>query len=192
MTIPSFDARGLLPPFLGLDETTPARSPYDAMMSELVAALGTTPERQNLLYGLIEYRALLRNFGYIDATQFIDGSFVENVEGREGRAPGDIDVFTFAALPVQYHGNPALWASAGFPQWQSEIVNQTLNKQRYQLDTYGAIVSHGGLMGMMNATIYWYSLFSHKRVTHDWKGFVRIPLNPLDDQAARQMIVSGP
>jgi hypothetical protein len=191
-TIPLFDARGLLPPFLGADETTPQRSPYDVTMSEVVAALGASPERQNLLFGLIEYRALLNGFGYLHGLQFVDGSFVENVEVREGRQPGDIDVMTFAMLPVPYQGDPALWATTGFPQWQGEVVNQPLNKQRYQLDTYGVIVDHGGPLGMMNATIYWYSLFSHKKVTRDWKGFVRIPFNAADDLAARGMIVSGP
>jgi hypothetical protein len=192
MTIPPFDARGFLPPFLGADATTALRSPYDATMTELVTALGTTPERQNLLFGLIEYRALLHGFGYHYALQFVDGSFAENVEVREGRPPGDIDVFTFAMLPVQYHGDGVLWATIGFPQWENEVVNKGLNKQRYQLDTYGVIVDQVGPLGVMNATIYWYGLFSHKKVTQDWKGFVRLPLNPRDDQAARAMIVSGP
>jgi hypothetical protein len=192
MTIPAFDGRGFLPPFLGGDETTHARSPYDATMSELVAALGTTPARQNLLFGLLEYRMLLGSFGYTNGIQFIDGSFVENVETREARDPGDIDIFSFMMLPAQYHGNVPLWQSTGFPQWTGEIVNQGLNKLRYRLDTYGIVVDHGGPQGLMDATIYWYSLFSHKKVTHDWKGFVRIPMNPADDQAALASIVSGP
>ncbi len=192
MAIPAFDGRGLLPPFLGADETTPARSPYDATMGELVAALGTTPARQNLLFGLLEYRKLLGSFGYTGGVQFIDGSFVENVEAREGRDPGDIDVFSFVMLPLQYRGNIPLWQSTGFPQWTGEIVNQALNKQRYRLDTYGVVVDQGGPLDLMNATIYWYSLFSHKRVTHDWKGFVRIPMNPADDRAALASIISGP
>jgi hypothetical protein len=190
MTIPPFDGRGFLPPFLGANATTPQRSPYDATMSELVGALATSSERENLIFGLIEYRALLNGCGYVDGLQFVDGSFVENIELREGRQPGDIDVFTFAMPAAQYVGNAALWASTGFPQWQGQIVNQALNKQRYQLDTYGMIVDHP--LRVMNETIYWYSLFSHKKVTHDWKGFVRIPLNPADDQIARTMIVSGP
>jgi hypothetical protein len=176
VTIPAFDGRGFLPPFLGTDATTPSRSPYDATMSELVVALGTTPTRQNLMFGLLKYRELLDAFGYTHGFQFIDGSFVENVEAREARDPGDIDVFSFLMQPAQYVGNVALWQSTGFPQWGAEVVNQTLNKQRYHLDAYGMIVDQGGPLDMMNATIYWYSLFSHKKVAQDWKGFVRIPL----------------
>jgi hypothetical protein len=192
MALPAFDGRGLLPPFLGADETTPARSPYDATMGELVVALGTTPARLKLLFGLLKYRKLLGSFGYTVGFQFIDGSFVENVEIRESRDPGDIDVFGFMMQPAQYVGNVALWQSTGFPQWTGEVVNRSLNKQRYLLDAYGIVVDQGGPLEIMNATIYWYSLFSHKKVTHDWKGFVKIPLNPADDQAALASIVSGP
>ena len=103
-------------------------------MGELVAALGTTPARQNLLFGLLEYRKLLGSFGYTNGVQFIDGSFVENVETREAKDPGDIDVFSFMMLPAQYRGNDPLWQSTGFPQWAGEIVNQNLNKQRYGVD----------------------------------------------------------
>jgi hypothetical protein len=192
VAIPAFDGRGFLPPFLGADETTPSRSPYDATMSELVVSLGTTPPRQNLIFGLLRYRELLGSFGYTSGVQFIDGSFVEDVETREARDPGDIDVFSFLMQPAQYVGNVALWQSMGFPQWAAEVVNQNLNKQRYQLDTYGMVVDQGGPLEMMNATIYWYSLFSHKKVAQDWKGFVIIPLNPADDQMALASIVSGP
>src|SRR5438128_1228261 len=100
-------------------------------MSELVVALGTTPVRENLLFGLLEYRALLVSFGYTQGVQFIDGSFVENVEAREARDPGDIDVFSFLMQPARYVGNVALWQAIGFPQWAGEVVNRDLNKQRY-------------------------------------------------------------
>jgi hypothetical protein len=192
MVIPAFDGRGFLPPFLGADATTPARSPYDATISELTATLGSTPERNNLLIGLIKYRELLRSFGYTQGVQFVDGSFVENVETREARDPGDIDVFSFLIRPPQYQGNDPLWQATGFPQWVGEVVNFALNKQRYNVDTYAIAVDQGGPLQLIDATIYWYSLFSHKKVTQDWKGFLRVPLNPADDQAALAAIVSGP
>lgn len=161
-------------------------------MTELVSTLGSTPERCNLLFSLLQYRSLLHSFGYVDGVQFIDGSFVENVETREGRNPRDIDIFSFLIRPSQYRGNDPLWQSTGFPQWVGEIVNQSLNKQRYQLDTYAIAVDQTGPLQLMNETIYWYSLFSHKRVTQEWKGFVVVPLNVSDDQAALLAITSGP
>jgi len=160
-------------------------------MTELVSMLGGTPERCNLLFSLLKYRSLLHSFGYVDGVQFIDGSFVENVETREGRDPRDIDIFSFLIRPVQYHGNDPLWQSTGFAQWTGEIVNQSLNKQRYQLDTYAIAVDQAGPLQLMNETIYWYSLFSHKRVTQEWKGFVAVPLNASDDQTALSAIISG-
>ena len=192
MVIPAFDGRGYLPPFLGADATTPARSPYDTTMSEMVAALGTSPERSNLLVGLIKYRELLGSFGYIHGVQFVDGSFVENVETREARSPGDIDVFSFLIRPPQYQSNVPHWQATGFPQWMNEVVNFALNKQRYNIDTYAIAVDQHGPLQLINETIYWYGLFSHKKVTQDWKGFLRLPLNPSDDQSALAAIVLGP
>jgi hypothetical protein len=192
MVVPPFDGRGLLPPFLGANATTPARSPYETTISELVVALGTTPERYNLLFGLIKYRQLLDSLGYTQGVQFVDGSFVENVEIRESRSPGDIDVFSFLIRPPQYQGNDPLWQTTGFPHWVNEVVNFALNKQRYNIDTYAIAVDQHGPLQLINDTIYWYGLFSHKKVTQDWKGFVTVPLSPSDDQVALAAIVSGP
>ena len=185
--VPSFDGRGLIPPLLGPDETTPDRSPYPALMSELVITLGTTPWRENLLFALLEYRKLLAVHGYTDGMQFIDGSFVENVEVRENRDPGDIDVFSFLMRAYQQDRN--LWATTGFPIWAGELMDRDKNKARFSLDTYGVAVDEHGPLRLINETIYWYSLFSHRRVTQEWKGFVRVPLNPADDAVARAMIV---
>jgi len=88
MPIPAFDGRCLLPPFLGVDETTPDRSPYSTKVSEMITSLGTSSVRENLLFGLLKYRQLLNSSGYHDGIQFVDGSFVENIEVRENRDPG--------------------------------------------------------------------------------------------------------
>jgi hypothetical protein len=87
--IPAFDSRGLLPPYIGPDGATADRSPYEATMTEIVPALGTTPHRRSLVRGLLDYRALLTRLGYTVGLQFLNGTFVENVEGREGRPPND-------------------------------------------------------------------------------------------------------
>jgi hypothetical protein len=190
--VPAFDGRGLLPPFLGADETTPSRSPYQSSMVELVARLGTTPVRLNLIYGLLQYREMLHRFGYINGMQLVDGSFVENVEVRENRDPGDIDVFSFLVRPIRYRNDPALWKASGFVEWTGEIADRNKNKIRFTLDTCAIAVDQQGPLGIIRETIYWYSLFSHRRTTHDWKGFLYIPLNPVDDAAAKNAIVSGP
>lgn len=158
-------------------------------MTELVTVLGTTPWRENLLFGLLEYRRLLGHHGYTNGLQFIDGSFVENVEVRENRDPGDIDVFSLLVRPAAYQKDQNLWANAGYPAWIGELMDRGKNKARFLLDTYGMAVDQHGPLTLINETIYWYSLFSHRRVTQEWKGFVRVPLNPSDDAAARAIIV---
>jgi hypothetical protein len=161
-------------------------------MCELASIMGTSPNRCNLLFGLLEYRALLQSLGYSFGLQFIDGSFVENVELREGRDPGDIDVFSFLVRPAHYRNDPALWASTGFPEWSSEVADRTKNKQRFLIDTYAIAIDQGGPLGVITETIYWYSLFSHKKITHDWKGFVQVSVSATDDAAARTALLTGP
>lgn len=186
--IPAFDGRGLLPPFEGSDETTPNRSPYDATMVEVAARFGVTADRKALIGGLLDYRALLGQLGYTDGVQFVDGSFVEDVEAREGRPPRDIDVFSFLVRPALYQTDPGLWASKGFAEWAQEVVDRARNKARFNLDTYAvAVDQHNGLQ-IIPTTIYWYSLFAHRRVTHDWKGFLRVPLDAAADANARSLI----
>jgi hypothetical protein len=72
-----------------------------------------------------------------------------------------------------------------FPEWSREVADRNVNKKRFGLDTYAIAVDEQGPWGTIIATIYWYSLFAHKRTTHAWKGFLRIPLNAPDDNTAR-------
>lgn len=183
--LPSFDLRGLLPPFIGADATTPDRSPYWVTMPELVAAFGTTPHRQQLLRNLIAYRALLAQGGYVGGIQFIDGSFVENVEALN-RNPSDIDVFSILNAPPRYLTDPAAWQATGLPFWNAEVADRNLNKQRFSLDTYAVLFEERQAqpMNLISDIIYWYGLFSHQRTTFAWKGFAGIALDPAADQAA--------
>jgi hypothetical protein len=153
-------------------------------MTDLVHVLGTTTKRRGLLKGLLNYRALLTSLGYVSGLQFVNGSFAENVELREGRPPDDVDVFSMLARPARYRSDPTLWASVGFSEWQNEIANQSLNKSRFGVDAYAIAVDQHDTETNINSIIYWYSLFAHKRVTHDWKGFLRVPMNSADDAAA--------
>jgi hypothetical protein len=184
VSVPPFDARGLLPPFVGTDGRSTDRSPYATNMVEIVASFGSSPHRSQLLKNLIAYRALLASDGYQSGLQFIDGSFVENVEAIESRPPADIDVFSFLNLPVKYTADPALWAATGFAFWQSEIADFGKNRFRVCLDTYAISIEGLQIQQLIQAVIYWYSLFSHRRATHAWKGFVAIPLDPAADHAA--------
>jgi hypothetical protein len=138
-----------------------------------------------LIKGLLDYRELLTNLGYTEGVQFIDGSFVENIELREQRDPNDIDVFSFLVRPLQYRQDPNLWATAGFSEWASGVVDRTKNKQRFQLDTYAVVVDGQPLLPLIQVASYWSSLFAHKRTTFEWKGFLVIGLDASDDANAR-------
>jgi hypothetical protein len=188
MPIPSFNANGILPPVAGSDPTDMDRSPYIVTMRELVQKFGTTPHRKQLLQNLIAYRNIISSGGYISGLQFLDGSFVENVEIHSNREPRDIDIFSLLNLPVRYMEDPQSWQQGGFKFWAEEIQNHPRNKERFQLDTYATLVEEFQLPGLLKNVMYWYSLFSHQRDTFAWKGFVAVALDPAQDAEALSLL----
>jgi hypothetical protein len=191
LALPTFNMRGLLPPINGPDDTHADRSPYFCTMTELCSALGTSDHRKGLLRNLIGYRALIASDDFVEGVQFINGSFVENIEEIEGRNPNDIDVFSILAPPAKYVNSPALWQTTGSVFWQNEIVDNLKNKTRFSVDCYALMLNISNLGDFLRQSLYWYSLFSHKRSNHEWKGFAAVPLNSTDDQAALTTIAGG-
>src|SRR5437868_13267322 len=98
MGIPAWTAEGVLPPIAVAEPTSTLRSPYVVRLSKVVLSFGTNPERRAILEGLIEYRAALHAAGLVRGFQWLDGSFLEQVELLESRPPNDIDVVTFYRL----------------------------------------------------------------------------------------------
>ena len=74
--IPDWDVRGLLPV---KHPVTLLESPYIISSEQLVAAMGTTPERRRLLRGWLDLRRELYGIGLVAGWQWVNGSFVENV-----------------------------------------------------------------------------------------------------------------
>lgn len=183
MPIPPFQLNGLLPPFIGTDAKTADRSPYFVTISDMAVRFGTTPHRKQLIRNFIAYRQLLTSDGYVDGLQFVDGSFVEEVERIQNRDPGDIDVFSFLSAPSRYLADANAWTTHGFDFWKNEIVDRDKNKQRFALDTYAILMEETDLAGLMKNIMYWYSLFSHQRTTFAWKGFAAMPLDSAADAA---------
>lgn len=188
MPVPSFNSNGILPPVAGANPTDLERSPYIVTMPEMVQAFGTTPTRRVLLRNLIAYRQLILEGGYTSGLQFLDGSFVEDVEKHSRREPRDIDVFSLLHVPTQYAQNPQSWQTSGYQFWAEEIQNQPKNKNRFKLDTYAALVEEFHLLGLLKNVMYWYSLFSHQRDTFAWKGFVAVVLDPAQDADALNLL----
>ncbi len=100
VALPSWNSLGLIPP---IDEQQPAsieRSPYTVLLTDFVLRFGQTQPRRMVLDGFLKYRAALHAAGLVSGFQWVDGSFLENVEAIETRAPNDIDVVTFFDLPA--------------------------------------------------------------------------------------------
>jgi len=179
--IPVFNESNVLPPFSGGSPAVPtALSPYTVTMCEVVARFGGSPERKAILVGLLGYRQALRERGLSEGFQWIDGSFVENVEISRGRPPADVDVVTFVRRPIRMKDDAA-WRS--FVQGAPELFDPRVTKKRYLCDAYLVDLDKRSEM-LVEDTKYWFGLFSHQRDTSLWKGMVKVPLCSDDDRAS--------
>ena len=176
--IPKFDHNLVLPPHLG-DPTLPNHlSPYPCTTLDLCERLGTTPERRRILGGFLSFRERLQTEGLMTGFQWLDGSFLEDIELRDGRPPRDLDVVTV------YWGYDLAFQTALLSKFP-EVANPVLAKAKYSLDHYPFDAGYRPEV-TLEKTRYWISLFSHNR-SGVWKGMLRIQLNtPAEDAAARQ------
>jgi hypothetical protein len=181
--IPQFDLSEVLPPFTGGDPTKPANmSPYSAQMTEVVERFCTSADRKAILSGLLRYRTDLMSAGIISGFQWLDGSFVENIEASENRAPGDVDVVTFFDRPV---GDSREWRD-----WWADnahLFNPRATKTTYKCDVYGVDLNTAP-ENIVNQTRYWFGLFSHRRHRGPWKGMIQVALDATDDAKAEALL----
>ena len=56
--------------------------------------LGTTAERRGILRQFLDFRERLTTEGLTNGFQWLDGSFLEDIEVRESRPHKDLDVIT--------------------------------------------------------------------------------------------------
>jgi len=180
VALPSWNSLGLIPPIDEQQPTSAERSPYTVSLTDFVLRFGQTSPRRKVLAGLLKYRAALHAAGLISGFQCLDGSFLENVEILESRAPNDIDVVTFFDLPA---GKSQADLQQQFPELfpATRAVHLQL-KESYSVDAY---VEHLGKAPsrLVRQSSYWYSMWSHRR-NQVWKGFVQIDLAPSDDAMA--------
>jgi len=156
------------------------RAPYVITALQLVERFGHTPERRKILRGFFNYRAKLRELKITEGFQWVDGSFVEEIEVLESRPPGDIDVVTFYRLP---EGETQKTIFAKAPEYfpANEAEKQVL-KDLFHVDT---------MMSSLDVTtpkaikqgVFFYSIWAHRR-DFTWKGFVQIDLDDQSDAAA--------
>ncbi|SFM70294.1 DUF6932 family protein [Marinobacter zhejiangensis] len=181
--IPGWTSVGIVPPIRpGADGTSADRSPYQVELAQFCEQLGTTPERRAILSGLLDFRQALHQAGVVQGFQWLDGSFMEQVEVTEGRAPRDVDVVTFFYLPA----GETQGSLAGRAQ---TLFDHSRLKQVYNVDAYFSILGQPLSSPMVKQISYWYSLWSHRR-DGLWKGFVQVSLAPDQDAAATQVLLA--
>ena len=90
--IPTWTAEGVLPPIDAVAATSANRAPYPVSLYDLVVRFGTSLARCEILRGFLSHRAALHANGYRAGFQWLDGSFMEDIEGLEARTPKDMDV----------------------------------------------------------------------------------------------------
>ena len=177
--IPNFNHSHVLPPFLGDSPSQAAQaSPYTATAGELVARLGNTPQRCTLLKGLFAYRRALIDLGFSHGFQWLDGSFVEDIEAHESRSPNDIDVVTFANTPSGLDPNQVQALALAHP----EVFEPAQTKRHFGCDAY-LVRLDGSPERLVSRAAYYQGLFSHRRSDNMWKGMLMLQLQS-DDSAA--------
>ncbi len=100
VSIPDWNAQGVIPPIDVSAPTSLTRSPYLVTLTDFVLKFATSPERKKILDGFLRFRAALHGLGLTSGFQWVDGSFLENVELLATLPPKDIDVVTYFALPT--------------------------------------------------------------------------------------------
>ena len=177
--IPELNQSGVLPPFIPEQGPTElaGMAPYRSTITEFVCRYAQTPERITILAGLLEYRRRLRETGFTQGFQWLDGSFVENVELNRGRPPADIDLVTFAARPnINAKDLRSLVTN------NKELFIPAECKAKFYCDAYFVDLNVHPIH-LVNSTRYWFGLFSHQRESYLWKGMIEIAIQCSDDEA---------
>lgn len=182
--IPAMSPSGVLPPFTGASpELAGSMSPYHATMGEVADQLCATPDRAKLLRGLLALRAELHALGIVDGYQWLDGSFCEDVEKNRGRPPGDIDVVTLLLRPAPVIADPD-WQQ--FCAANQRILDSNSTKALFSCDAFYIDAGYAALL-VADQVTYWFGLFTHQRVSYQWKGILQIPLMS-DDTVAMNLL----
>jgi hypothetical protein len=187
MVIPEFTQSGVLPPFI--EGQSPVESgamaPFKVSLADFVEKFSTSEHRVEILRGFLAYRSEFKKIGLVSGFQWIDGSFVENVEKNRSRPPSDIDIVTFAERPVV--NDEEAWANMA--NSRLDLFHPELAKNKYMCDAYFVDLMLPSRV-IVNRTSYWFGLFSHQKESYLWKGMLEISLSD-DEETALKVINEG-
>src|ERR1700722_6227995 len=161
--IPNFDHNLVIPPHVGDPVSRDQLSPYPCTTVDLCQRLGTTVERRNILGKFLDFRERLRGESLTNGFQWLDGSFLEDIETKESRPPRDLDVVTV------YWGYDVAFQANLVGKFRA-FASPTLSKATYSLDHYAFDAGVDPMQILENAR-YWILLFSHNRLGV-WKGML--------------------
>ena len=185
--IPAFNHSHVLPPFLGDGPTASSDfSPYVVSMLEVAQRFAHLPGRHQLVQGLLDYRADLAALGFVRGFQWLDGSFAEDIEAQQQRAPRDVDVVTFAYAPVGMSSTQISQLLSAHP----DLFVPARANEKYGCDAY-VVPLDKSPENLVKRTTYYFGLFSHRRADQVWKGLLQIPLES-DDASARELLQNLP
>lgn len=176
--VPDFSHSHVLPPFVGQRLSHAQGSPYVVTAVQLVQRFASNSRRQTILRGLFTYRARLREFGFVSGFQWLDGSFVENVEAAQSRPPNDVDLVTFSHPP----GGMSATQVNAMLQANLDVFDRDRCKATFHCDTFLVNLSKAPEK-LVDDTRYWYGLYSHRKGDQVWKGLLQLPLASDDDMA---------
>ena len=177
LSTPKWNEKGFLPPRLSSQPIEAFASPYTVSLVELVKCFSSTPERLKLIRGFLSYRKTLHEIGYVKGFQWLDGSFMENIEMLEDRPPNDIDVVTFIENSVDLSEDD-----------QSKLDHDKL-KSEFKIDSYFLELDQTPPKQIAELAAFWYGVWSHTR-NDIWKGFLTIELAP-DEDIEANAVLSG-
>ena len=114
----------------------------------------------------------------------LSGSFLEDIESLETRAPKDVDLVTFCHRPT-FASEDILWNS--LIDANSQLFEPSLVKSQFNCDAYFVDLNTAP-ESIVNQSRYWFGLFSHRRGGL-WKGLLQIPLAVTQDDADASAMV---
>ena len=180
VVIPDWDSQGVLPPINSASPTSLDRSPYRVSLVDFVLRFGNADPRRRILAGFLDFRSALHGIGVDSGFQWVDGSFLEDIERIENRSPRDLDLVTFFRLP---EGRTQRTLRDAAPN----IFDNAYCKENFRVDAYFQPLDDGSPESLVAQSAYWYSVWSHRRNEY-WKGYLQLDLSSTDDEIARANI----